>query len=264
MFYAVGIVLWITLSLLTMGVLCFFCALLFWVTPNKTTHAMMWFFYVHWTKMLGWWVKKLVPNIQEINHNELPAGKPFVVVSNHYSWVDIIILYTTIYSRKTAFVFVMKRSLIKLPMIGIICWGLGHPLIYRGKARRKNLFVLQDSAKRAVAYNYGIMIFPEGTRYTKSEGKPKRYSHLLTPRTIGFQKLIESMGGSASVLDVTLKYGNAQHKVIDFLQGNLGKVEVYTKTQQVTAEEASAWILATWAEKDQLLQQETQELLDND
>ena len=61
-----------------------------------------------------------------------------------------------------------------------------------------------------------------------------------------------------------LPFGVGKKFLIDFLQGNLGKVEVHTKTQQVTAEEASNWILATWAEKDQLLQQETQELLDND
>jgi len=254
MLYAIGFLIWIFSSLLFMGAGCLLCALIFTLFPSERTHQMMWVFYVKWVQMLSWWVRKLIPNISEKHNDTFPKNEPFIIVANHYSWIDIIVLYATVYTKTMPFVFVMKRDLIKLPFIGVICWGLGHPLIYRGRARRKNLMILQDAARRALIYRYGIMIFPEGTRYTKSLGKPKGYKHLLTPRTIGFEKVLDSMGGKIKVIDVTLQYATSSHAVWDFLRGKLGHVSVCSDCETVHYEQAEKWLLARWSIKDQQLQ----------
>lgn len=254
MLYAIGLLVWVLFSLVFMGAFCLLCAILFMLIPNAYTHQMMWVFYVSWVQMLGWWVKKLVPNIIEKHKDAFPENEPFIVVANHYSWIDIVILYATVYTKTTPFVFVMKRDLIKLPLIGVICWGLGHPLIYRGRARRKNLMILQDAGKRALRYRYGVMIFPEGTRYTKAKGKPNSYNNLLTPRTIGFEKVLESMGEKVKVIDVTLHYSTSDHTILDFLRGKIGQVVVSSQCEVVDRESAEKWLLETWAKKDQQLQ----------
>ena len=98
------------------------------------------------------------------------------------------------------------------------------------------------------------MIFPEGTRYTKSLGKPKSYQHLLTPRTIGFEKVLASMGEKIKVVDVTLQYHTPEHTVLGFLRGELGRVDVYSCCEAVHRDDAEKWLLDRWSTKDQLLQ----------
>ncbi|MEC7030278.1 MAG: 1-acyl-sn-glycerol-3-phosphate acyltransferase [Pseudomonadota bacterium] len=261
LYLGIGLLLWLVVSMLTMGVVCFTAAILFWAIPNQSTHSFMWFWYVHWTKMLGWWVKKLLPDMTVVNRDEIPTNKPFVIVANHYSWVDIVVLYATLFAENHSFVFVMKRSLIKIPMIGVVCWGLGHPLLYRGKSRRKNLKILTEGARKSLEYQHGILIFPEGTRYTKVDNYPEEYQQLLKPRTVGFECVLKNIVGDPSegkndavpVLDVTLKYTSGEHGLWDFLTGKSGSVLLYSELHSVTPKNAKAWLLDAWTKKDHLL-----------
>ena len=205
--------------------------------------------------MLGWWVRQLLPQLEIKHQDPIPENTPYIIVANHYSWLDILVLYATVFNARQAFVFVMKRSLIKLPMIGIICWGLGHPLLYRGGARRKNLALLKTAAKKMQTYHHGMMIFPEGTRYTKVDKKPQSYQNLLTPRTVGFEVVMKELGPTVPVLDVTLIYGDHEHSIWDFLRGKFGHVSVVSQLHHVDAQEAQAWLLDQWSKKDQLIQE---------
>ena len=254
MIYAFGLLLWLCASLLTMGVLCFLSAVVFWVLPNQATHKIMWFWYEHWVCMLGWWVRKLIPNIQ-LDIDKPSKNTPYIMIANHYSWLDILVLYATVFGHDRAFVFVMKRSLIKIPMIGIVCWGLGHPLLYRGKSRRKNLVILKQATEKAVDYQHGIMIFPEGTRYTKVSNPPTSLQHLLKPRTVGFEYIAKTISEKVEVIDVTLVYGSSQHGIMDFLLGKTGRVKVIAKRHIVSAKDAEEWLLDTWSKKDQVIQE---------
>jgi 1-acyl-sn-glycerol-3-phosphate acyltransferase len=253
MLFAIGLIIWLVLSMLTMGTVCFFCAVLFWLKPNPVTHQMMWYLYVQWTLMLAWWVHKIIPDMHVLHQDNLPQNSPYILISNHYSWLDILILYSTIYTPQQAFVFVMKRSLIKIPMLGIVCWGLGHPLIYRGRARRKNLQILQTSSQKAQQYQYGVMIFPEGTRYTKKENNVSSYHSLLCPKTVGFQSILKAMGGEVAVVDVTLKYESSHHGVLDFIMGRIGRVDLHSRCEVVKDSQAKEWLVDAWAKKDALL-----------
>ena len=253
MLIGLGLMVWLVVSMLTMGVICFIAAGVFSLFPNRTTHHLMWFWYIHWTMMLGWWVKKLLPGIKVTHRDPIVQSQPYVIVANHYSWIDIVILYTTIFTSKQSFVFVMKRSLIKLPMIGIVCWGLGHPLLYRGKARRKNIEILTKGALKSREYQHGILVFPEGTRYTKAASYSEEYQSVLKPHTMGFECVMKSIGDVVPVLDVTLSYSDAGHGVWDFLCGNVGSISVYTELHQVESQKAKEWLLSTWSKKDHWL-----------
>ena len=258
------LVVWLIASMLTMGIACFVSAMIFWAHPSQVTHHLMWFWYVHWTVMLGGLVRKVMPDIHIHHRDEIPQNQPYVLIANHYSWVDIVVLYATVYTQSQSFVFVMKRSLIKIPMIGIVCWGLGHPLLYRGRSRRKNLEILSAGAMKSRVYNHGILIFPEGTRYTKVDNPPEDYQCLLKPRTVGFQCVLKSIidpslseddisHTKVPVLDITLRYGDGEHGVWDFLCGKAGSVNVYSELHHVSPVEAKNWLLESWANKDKYL-----------
>lgn len=263
-FIGLILILWLVGSMLTMGVICFVSAMIFWACPSQATHRLMWFWYIQWTMMLGKLVRRLVPEISVKNRDVIPQNQPYIIVANHYSWIDIVILYAIIFTQSQSFVFVMKRSLIKIPMIGVVCWGLGHPLLYRGKSRRKNLEILSEGARKSCIYNHGILIFPEGTRYTKVDSYPQDYQSLLKPRTVGFECIVKNMisqmnneqkaaSAKVPVLDVSLRYSVKEHGIWDFLGRKAGSVYVYSELHYITQEEAKPWLLETWVRKDQWL-----------
>ncbi|MCP8352120.1 1-acyl-sn-glycerol-3-phosphate acyltransferase [Candidatus Synchoanobacter obligatus] len=253
MLMSIGLIIWLLVSLVTMGTVCFIVAMLYWAFPNAFLHKVMWLLYTSWVMMLQWWVKRLVP-IEEIFDNSMPKNRHYVVIANHYSWLDILVLYATVFSPERAFVFVMKRSLIRIPMIGLVCWGLGHPLLYRGRSRRKNLKVLKEAVQKAKDYGYGMLIFPEGTRYTKVE-KVSDYRNLLNPKTVGFEYIIKQFESDVPVVDVTLDYAKGTHGIWDFLMGRIGPTKVYASVSSVAVDHAKEFILAKWQQKDALLDQ---------
>ena len=127
--------------------------------------------------------------------------------------------------------------------------------------------ILSAGAAKSREYNHGLLIFPEGTRYTKVADYPKEYQRLLKPRTVGFQSVIKSIIDPAlseealthtkvPVLDITLRYSDGEHGAWDFLRGKAGRVYVYSETHYVTLAEAKPWLLETWVKKDQWLVEE--------
>jgi len=97
----------------------------------------------------------------------LEAGKVYVIISNHQSAFDIILLYRLM----THFKWVAKKELFKVPVIG---WNLmlnRHVKLDR-KSIKSALKMMQDSANH-LKQGSSILIFPEGTR--SSDGQIKRF-----------------------------------------------------------------------------------------
>ena len=114
-------ILWITGSLLSYGVVCFILTLIYMLTHSDRVHRMMWAIYTYWIKQLCNHAKVHIPDIKtQFEVEQIDA--PYLIIANHYSWLDILIIYMVMTPKAPSFVFVMKRSLMKIPMIGIICW----------------------------------------------------------------------------------------------------------------------------------------------
>ncbi|MEO1942775.1 MAG: 1-acyl-sn-glycerol-3-phosphate acyltransferase, partial [Candidatus Thioglobus sp.] len=101
--------------------------------------------------------------------------KSFLILANHQSWFDILVITLLTRHRLPAFLFFMKHDLLwNLPLAGIMCWMLGFPMLKRPsrESMRKNPD-LRDSIKRYTQEvcrkiksdgKRAIIIFPEGTR----------------------------------------------------------------------------------------------------
>jgi 1-acyl-sn-glycerol-3-phosphate acyltransferase len=90
-----------------------------------------------------------------------PAGGPFVVVANHQSILDILMLARLPREMK----WVAKESLFKVPWAGWMLRMAGDIAIRRGDAESGG-----EALARARAYlsrGMSVMIFPEGTRSAK-------------------------------------------------------------------------------------------------
>ncbi len=103
------------------------------------------------------WVNPLW-RLKIIDRNKFDDRKAYVVISNHQSLVDIIVIYSLF----KHFRWTSKAENFSLPFVGWVLALNRSIKIYRGRSEAFKLF--QDQAKEALAGGNSILVFPEGTR----------------------------------------------------------------------------------------------------
>ncbi|MCM1513502.1 MAG: 1-acyl-sn-glycerol-3-phosphate acyltransferase [Anaeroplasma bactoclasticum] len=97
---------------------------------------------------------------------KLPQDGPFVIVSNHLSNVDSMVMDVLL--KDFPLVFVTKESLFHIPFFGKIIHGIGYLKLERGNLRKEVVTI-----KKGISFlNQGecsIGVYPEGTRNFTSE-----------------------------------------------------------------------------------------------
>ena len=203
----------------------------------------------------------------------------YLVVSNHRSWVDILVLQS-MFNRRIPFLkFFLKKQLIWVPLLGLAWWALDMPFMRRYSAqllarhpelRGKDLEATREACERFRRIPTSIMNFVEGTRYSdeKRAALASPYAHLLPPRAGGIAYVLSAMGGMLnSLLDVTIAYRDRNPSLWDLCCGRLGRVIVDVRERAIEdwmsagdyladaayRQRFQAWIMAIWREKDGLL-----------
>ncbi|KQT14418.1 lysophospholipid acyltransferase family protein [Ramlibacter sp. Leaf400] len=85
-----------------------------------------------------------------------PAQGPMLLVANHISWLDILVVHAARYCR-----FVSKADVKRWPLIGALATGAGTLYIER-ESRRDAMRVVHHMAERLQAGDI-LAVFPEGT-----------------------------------------------------------------------------------------------------
>jgi 1-acyl-sn-glycerol-3-phosphate acyltransferase len=124
-------------------------------------------------------------------HGSPPQRGPVLLVANHISWLDIVVLHAARHCR-----FVSKAELRRWPLIGTLASAAGTLYIERA-SRRDALRVVHHMAERLQAGEV-LAVFPEGTT---SDGRA-----LLPFHANLFQAAIAS---NAPVLPVGLRFADA-------------------------------------------------------
>lgn len=200
----------------------------------------------------------------------------YLVLANHQSWVDIIVLQTVLNRRIPFMRFFLKRQLIWVPFLGLAWWALDFPFMRRASrrelARRPELAKRDVEATRRACERFrgmpvSIMNFVEGTRFTpdKHRRQASPYRHLLKPKAGGVGFTLEAMDGALhSVVDATLAYPAGIPTMLDLVAGRIPEVGVKLRERPIPADlehvdyeadpqsrvRVQRWINGLWAEKD--------------
>lgn len=159
-----------------------------------------------------------------------------LVIANHQSWVDIVVLQTALNRRIPLLKFFIKQELVWVPFLGIAWWALDMPFMkrysksYLAKHPEKKGFDYE--ATRAACRKFletptSVINFVEGTRFSEAK-KRKRgapFDHLLPPRAGGIALVLASMGEVFDdILDVTIIYPGGVPTFWELCRGDAGKV----------------------------------------
>ncbi|TSA24130.1 MAG: 1-acyl-sn-glycerol-3-phosphate acyltransferase [Bacteroidetes bacterium] len=88
----------------------------------------------------------------------IDPAQTYVMVSNHQSGADILVLFTL----RLHFKWVAKRSLFFVPFVG---WNMAmNRYIALRRGRKSSMQRMMEESKQALLQGNSLMIFPEGTR----------------------------------------------------------------------------------------------------
>ncbi|MDQ1242250.1 MAG: Acyltransferase, partial [Pseudomonadota bacterium] len=169
----------------------------------------------------------------------------YLVISNHRSWVDILVLQA-VFNRRIPFLkFFLKQQLIWVPFLGLAWWALDFPFMRRYTAeylekhpehRGKDLEVTRRACEKFRLIPTSVMNFVEGTRFTpaKHAAFKSPYRNLLPTRAGGTSFVLSSMGGMLhSLLDVTIAYSTGTPSLWDLCCGRVGTVIVDVRRRSI-------------------------------
>jgi len=203
----------------------------------------------------------------------------YLMISNHLSWTDIVILCCVFKDRVPMPKFFLKQQLLYVPFVGMACWALDMPfmkrysreyLIRNPHLKGKDLQTTRRSCEKFKHIPTTVVNYVEGTRFTaekKAAGKGK-LNNLLPPKSGGIAYTLAAMGEQFdSIIDVTLAYpDNREQPFKDMLMGRMKRVVVRVKVlpvdEQVTGDYFNdkpykrafqSWLTDVWQEKDKLL-----------
>jgi 1-acyl-sn-glycerol-3-phosphate acyltransferase len=237
-----------------------------WITINNLNHRL--------TKKIQWDVS----GIDGLDRNEW-----YMVLSNHQSWVDILVLQK-IFNRKIPFLkFFIKKELIWVPLLGLAWWALDFPFMKRYSPqflkkrpwlKGKDLETTRKACEKFKNMPVSIMNFVEGTRFTFEKHKKQQSPHknLLRPKAGGTAFVFQAMGEQLHrILDVTIVYPNGVKTFWHFLCGRVNEISVRVRSLPIDKdlfgdyfndaefrERFQEWLNRLWVEKDRQIEPLTQ------
>jgi 1-acyl-sn-glycerol-3-phosphate acyltransferase len=208
----------------------------------------------------------------------------YLVISNHQSWVDILVLQHILHRKVPFLKFFLKKELMWIPILGQCWWALDFPFMKRYSKqfikkhphlKGKDFETTQQACAKFKTMPVSVMNFVEGTRFTPEKHARQRspYTHLLKTRAGGVALVLSTMGRQIHrILDVTIAYPKGIKSFWAFLCGRIEHISVHVNAIPVTDEligdyagdrdfrvQFHNWLNQLWAAKDRridnLLQQ---------
>ena len=200
----------------------------------------------------------------------------YLVLANHQSWVDILVLQEVFTRRIPLLRFFLKRQLFWVPLLGLAWWALDFPFMGRYSKReiarnpelgKRDMEATRRACAKFVDIPVSVMNFVEGTRYTpdKHASQASPYRHLLKPKAGALALSLHAMGEKFdSLIDVTIVYPHGRPTFWQFMCGRVPEIVMRVHRRPIppafchgdySADAAfraqiHGWLADLWAEKD--------------
>ncbi|MBS0012398.1 MAG: acyltransferase [Desulfobacterales bacterium] len=210
---------------------------------------------------------------------DLHMGRWCLIVSNHQSWVDILVLIRVLAGRVPPYKFFIKKELLWLPLMGQCFWGLDFPVMKRypkhvvekhPHLKGQDLETTRKSCEKFRHTPVAVMNFMEGTRFTRHKHKKQNspYRHLLKPRAGGMAMILYAMGDQLQdLVDITIAYPDGVPGLWKFFCGQTRRVRVDVRLRSIPEDLKDGryfadqqgrdrfyqWLDQLWVQKDQTM-----------
>jgi len=176
--------------------------------------------------------------IETINMPQLSSTQWYMVISNHQSWVDILILQRVLHGKVPFLKFFLKQQLIYVPIIGLAWWALDFPFMKRYSRdflaknphlKGKDVEATKQSCQKFKLKPVSVMNFVEGTRFTQAKWSKQQSPHqdLLKAKAGGLAFALNAMSGTLDkMVDVTIVYPQGIPSFWQFISGQVAAVKV--------------------------------------
>lgn len=212
---------------------------------------------------------------------DVDRTQSYLLVANHLSWVDVLILLEAFDGRVPFYHFFLKKPLIWLPLIGLACWALDYPFLKlytreylerHPEKRGEDLETARAACERIRGLPATVVTFPEGRLFTPERHRRSKppYRHLLRPRAGGTSLVLSAMGDRLdALLDVTIHYPDGAPRLGQFLANRVPRVRVHVRQRAIPSAmtrgdyqsdpafraQFREWLNEIWREKDELLEE---------
>ncbi|MGH8505754.1 MAG: acyltransferase [Stenotrophobium sp.] len=203
--------------------------------------------------------------------------RSYLLVANHQSWADIIILFDLLHNRVPLPRFFLKQQLLYVPIIGMACWGMDFPFMKRHTReqieanpalRHEDLEATRRACEIYRHEPVTVVNFLEGTRFTEAKRLKNRspYRNLLRPKAAGLSFTLNAMGDQfADLMDVTIAYRPTRKSILwSWLCGEQDNLSIRIDLLPIPAElvvgdyehdeefrtRFQAWVNDLWTRKD--------------
>lgn len=231
------------------------------------------------------WNSRGLGFLQHLNYqvklpNDLRSDRSYLVVSNHQSWVDIVVLQHVLTKKVPFLRFFLKNELRYIPLLGGAWKALDFPFMKRhSKAylakhpekRGEDLAETKRACDKLAGKRISILNFLEGTRFTPEKHRKQNspFKHLLLPKAGGVAFVLQAMGTQFdSLLDVTIYYPEGSPTLWGLFTDRVHDIVVEVKKLQIPPDVLNGdyfeneefrvrvqnWIRDIWQEKDLLIE----------
>lgn len=211
--------------------------------------------------------------------SELHRNRWYMIMANHRSWIDILVLMHLSCRNMPMPRFFLKHQLIWVPIVGLGCWTLDMPFMKRfsreqiaknPELKGKDIETTRRKCQKFRHIPTTVINFCEGTRYTPEKHAKRKspYRHLLPPKAGGTAFALQMMGDQFdAILDITIVYPDDKTSAVwQLLSGRLRDIYVNVETLPITEdligdyiadaefkEHFQNWINQRWLRKDEVI-----------
>ena len=174
--------------------------------------------------------------IEFIGAENVVSGNSYLIISNHKSWLDTLVLQLAFHNKISFPKFFMKFQMFFVPFIGLACWVLEFPAMKRYSKeylakhpdkKGQDIAKTREYCQKLSVRPTSIVNFVEGTRFNDIKAQKSPYDNLLNPKAGGIAVILNSMSDRmAGILNTTIVYDESGYSLWDFMIRKIRNIKV--------------------------------------